>query len=281
MGKYIISKTLSNNVVLVEDKGSKYVFIGKGIGFGKKSGDVVYLSDVEQQFVSTEGLKKDEYEAFFDTVDPKIIEIYNEINRVILKDLEQKGEGANSLNIALLDHINFAIKRLKEGIEIINPFLYEIKLLYPEEYDTAAKVVNLLQKRLDIEIPEGEIGFLALHFVGGLSENKREALEQSKMINKIHQYLEHKLGIKIEGDSFDYKRLVIHLKGVINRVKKRQCIENNILSVLKDKIIYEYKIAYDIAKIMERALNISIPENEVGYIALHIHKITADLKREK
>jgi transcriptional antiterminator len=36
------------------------------------------------------------------------------------------------LNIALLDHINFAIKRLKEGIEIINPFLYEIAIIDKE-----------------------------------------------------------------------------------------------------------------------------------------------------
>ncbi|SHK16442.1 transcriptional antiterminator, BglG family [Anaerobranca californiensis DSM 14826] len=276
MAKYEIVKTLSNNVVLVKDKGQKYVFIGKGIGFGKRSGDLIDINKVEQKFVSTDTLKGGEYEAIFDTIDPKIIEIYDRVNEIILGELEGKNQGDDikSLNIALLDHINFAIKRLKEGIEIVNPFLYEIKLLYPEEYKTAAKVVDFLQSKLDIEIPEGEIGFLALHFVGGISENKQEALAQSKMINKIHQHLEQRLGIKIEHDSFDYKRLIIHLKGVINRVKKSQCIENNVLSALKDKIIYEYKMAYDIAKIMERALNISIPENEIGYIALHIYKIT-------
>lgn len=259
--------------MLVENKHKNYVFVGKGIGFGKKRGDALAdLKEIEQKFISLEGLQNHEYESFFETVDPQIIELCKKINEMMAEEI---GEDPNSkMNIGLIDHVNFAIKRLREGIEIVNPFLYETKLLYPVEFKLAERAVSMLAKNLKIEIPDAEIGFLALHFYGGRGNNdKTKALEHSMMINNIHSYIEKKLAINMDRDSFDYKRLIMHLRGVIDRIEKNQYIENNILSILKNELAFEYKVAYDISKIMERTLKLPLQESEIGYIALHIHKL--------
>ncbi|MFZ5969713.1 MAG: PRD domain-containing protein [Bacillota bacterium] len=273
MEKYVIKKILSNNVVLVEENQKKYVLVGKGIGFGRKKGVVLDdLNEIEQKFISLEGLNSHEYENFLETVDPQIIELCKKIIEMVSDEL---GENLNpKIHAGLIDHINLAIKRLKEGIEIINPFLVETKLLYPVEFELAEKAVAILSENLHIDIPEAEIGFLALHFYGGRGDNdKEEALKHSQMMNKMLGYVGKKLEIDMKEHAFDSKRLVMHLRGVINRIEKNQCIENNLVSKLKDELSFEFKVAYDISKIMEKTLKLRVPESEVGYIALHLHKL--------
>ncbi|MCT4619365.1 MAG: PRD domain-containing protein [Marinisporobacter sp.] len=273
MEKYEIKKILSNNVVLVERENQNYILVGKGIGFGKKKGFV--LEDpqiIDEKFISLKGLSENEYESFLSQVDPKIIELVEKI-MVMVKD--ELGEGLNpNVHVGLIDHINFAIKRLTEGIEIVNPFLVETKLLYPTEYNLAQKAVSILKENLNIHIPEAEIGFLALHIYGGRgNKSKKEALENSKMMNKILSYTENKLNMHIDKNSFDYKRFIMHLRGVIDRVVKHKTIENILLSKVKEELVIEFKIAYDISKIIENTLKVRIPESEVGYITLHLHRL--------
>lgn len=273
MEKYTIQKILSNNVVLVENKNQSYVLVGKGIGFGKKKGFVIEnLKNIEEKFISLKGLNENEYEKFLTKVDPKIIELVEEIMEMVKSEL---GKGLNpNVHVGLIDHVNFAIKRLKEGIEIVNPFLLETKILYPVEYKLAEKAVQILKENLKIDIPEAEIGFLALHIYGGRGDQtKNEALENSKMINTIVSYVEKKFDIHLDKNAFNYSRFILHLRGVMDRVSNHKTIENVLLEKVKDELRYEFKVAYDISKIMEKTLRVRVPESEVGYIALHLHRI--------
>ncbi|QEK11498.1 PRD domain-containing protein [Crassaminicella thermophila] len=273
MEKYTIKKILSNNVVLVENENQSYVLVGKGIGFGKKKGFVIENpKSIEEKFISLKGLSENEYENFLTKVDPKIIELVEEIMEMVKSEL---GKGLNpNVHVGLIDHINFAIKRLKEGIEIVNPFLIETKILYPVEYSLAEKAVQILKENLKIDIPEAEIGFLALHIYGGRGDKtKNEALENSKMMNTIVSYVEKRFNIQMDRNSFNYRRFIMHLRGVIDRVTNHKTIENILLEKVKDELRYEFRAAYDISKIMEKTLKVRVPESEVGYIALHLHRI--------
>ncbi|QZY55826.1 BglG family transcription antiterminator [Crassaminicella profunda] len=275
MENYVIKKILSNNVVLVEKENQNYILVGKGIGFGKKKGIVLENPEIiDEKFISLKGLSENEYESFLSQVDPKIIELVEEIMVMVKNEL---GEGLNpNVHVGLIDHINFAIKRLTEGIEIVNPFLLETKLLYPAEYNLAEKAVSILKENLKIRIPEAEVGFLALHIYGGRgNKSKKEALESSKMMNTIISYTEKKLNIHIDKYSFDYKRFIMHLRGVIDRVLNHKTIENILLSKVKEELMIEFKVAYDVSKIIEKTLKVKIPESETGYIALHLHRLNS------
>lgn len=271
--QYIIKKVLSNNVVLVEERDKNYIFVGKGIGFGKRSGELLEnASSVEQKFISLEGLQNQDYELFLETLDPRIIEVCQKINEMARETLGH--ELASSVYVGLMDHISFAIKRLKDGIEIVNPFLHETRLLYPQEYRLAQKAVEMLMDTLGIEIPEAEIGFLALHFHGGRGDrDKVKALERSMLMNKLIKVVEKKLAIQLEKDSFDYKRLFVHLSGIIDRIEENRSVEDAFAMEMKTLLPWEYKIAFDLSKMIQQTIRKPLPPSELGYLAIHLHKL--------
>jgi len=273
MNKYLIKKALNNNVVLVQKNNQNFVLVGKGIGFGKKRGDFLEnLDNIEEKFISLKGLDDEESENFVTAIDPEIIEIMEKIIEMLKTELGEKLD--SNAYVALIDHINFAIKRLKEGIEIVNPFLFEIKLMYSDEYNLAKKAVLILEENLEISIPEAEVGFLTLHIYGARKDrSKTEALEYSKLINEILELTEKKLKVKLNKNSFLCRRFVMHLMGVIDRASNGKFYENKFLDKLKDDLEHEFNIAYYIVKVIENTLKIRLPEGEIGYIALHLHKM--------
>lgn len=275
MEGYLIKKILNNNVLLVQRNYQSYILVGKGIGFGRKKDTLLTNFDnIEERFIALKGLNKDQYESFITTVDPQIIETTQKI--IDMLKSEGKARVESHAYVALIDHINFAIKRLKEGIEIVNPFLFEIELLYPVEYELAKKAVLIIEEDLKISIPESEIGFLCLHIYGVKKDkSKSEALENSKMISEILDLVEKKLDVKLDKDSFMCRRFVMHLVGVINRSYDEKYYENEFLQKLKDDLKKEFNVAYYIVKIIEKTLKIKIPEGEIGYIAIHLYKINS------
>ena len=67
----------------------------------------------------------------------------------------------------------------------------------------------------------------------------------------------------------------MHLTGVINRAYNQKSYENKFLQKLKDDLKSEFNVAYYIAKIIENKLRIKIPDGEIGYIAIHLHKMNS------
>lgn len=274
MQKYVVNRVLSNNVLMVESGDENHILIGKGIGFGKKKGSVIdNLDKVEEQFISLKGLDKKEHDRFISQIDPSVIEVVNDVLQLFENTFDVKLNSAN--RVGLIDHVNFAVKRIREGVEIVNPFLFETEILYPEEYDLAKKAIESIENALDINIPKAEIGFLTLHFYGGRSNtSKTKALEHSKMMNSIIGHVDAKIEGGLDKNSFFGKRFIFHLLGVMNRVMDDKTTENLFMDQIKNNLTLEFKLAYDIAKIMEQTLRKPVPESEMGYIAMHLHKLS-------
>lgn len=273
MQSYVVNRVLSNNVLMVEADSENYILIGKGIGFGKKKGSIIdNLDKVEEQFISLNGLDQNEQDSFLNQVDPKVIEVVNEILPMAEKELGT--ELSPNSHVGLIDHINFAVKRIREGVEIVNPFLFETEMMYPEEFELSKKAIKRIKEVLRIDIPEAEIGFLSLHFYGGRkNRSKTKALEHSKMMNSILGYVDEKISGGLDKNSFFGKRFIIHLVGVVSRVVEEKTNENMFMDQIRNNLSIEFKLAYDIAKIMEQTLKKPVPEGEMGYIALHLHKL--------
>ncbi|CAH2212683.1 PRD domain-containing protein [Tepidibacter aestuarii] len=271
MSKYLVKKVLSNNAVFVSEGDKDYILLGKGIGFSKKKGMVLEkLDNIENTFVAL----TDEDKNLIYNVDKEVLEIVEQI--IDMASNELKEDLNPHIHVGLIDHINFAIKRLREGIEIVNPFLVETKLMYPKEYDIASKAVKMLKGKLNIEIPDAEIGFIAFHIHGGRSNaSKSAALKNTKLVNMIVEYVEKKLKMDIKTDFLIYNRFVYHLVALLDRVNSGKTVVNNSLETIKKEFFFEYKIAYDISKIIQNELKKEVSQDEVGYIALHIYKLNS------
>lgn len=275
---YLVKKTFNNNAVLVSLGQNEYILIGKGIGFNKKKGSILMESNlIENVFIQVDETNKNQYEYLLETTDEKIVKIVEDIVSMAEKEL---GETLHvNIHFGLIDHINFALSRIREGIEIVNPFLLETRMLYKKEYAIAEKAVEILKEQMNIEIPESEIGFITFHIHGGrMGGKKSDSLSYVKAISQVVPYIEDKLELTLEENSFDSVRLVSHLRGLIERCVKNETIENLLLDKIKKDFPFEYKISENIGLLLKKNIGIVVPENEIGYIALHLYKLNHSKK---
>lgn len=70
--------------------------------------------------------------------------------------------------------------------------------------------------------------------------------------------------------------LGIHLQETVNRIKLRKPIINMNLSKIKEELRKEYELALEFSILLGKVKNISIPEDEVGFIALYIKTAIQD-----
>lgn len=275
---YLVKKTFNNNAVLVSLGQNEYILIGKGIGFNKKKGSILMESNlIENVFIQVDETNKNQYEYLLETTDEKIVKIVEDIVSMAEKEL---GETLHvNIHFGLIDHINFALSRIREGIEIVNPFLLETRMLYKKEFAIAEKAVEILKEQMNIEIPESEIGFITFHIHGGrMGGKKSDSLSYVKAISQVVPYIEDKLELTLEENSFDSVRLVSHLRGLIERCVKNETIENLLLDKIKKDFPFEYKISENIGLLLKKNIGIVVPENEIGYIALHLYKLNHSKK---
>ncbi|WLR43170.1 transcription antiterminator [Bacillus carboniphilus] len=271
----IVKKVLNNNVIIAEHQLlSEVVLIGKGIGFGKKKDDLIADEAIEKMFVLKNKQQQEQYKLLLPFVDEEMIEVIYDIITYI--SVKMSLPLNDHIHISLTDHISFAIKRLQKGMDIKNPFLKETKLLYPKEYEVATDVVELLNERLNIYLPEGEIGFIALHIHSATSNTTISEINQfSQLINKLIVVIEDSMGISIDRNSIHYSRLIRHLRYTIDRVKNGETVEEpkKLKSLLKEEYPLCYNTAWKMVKVLEKSLQLNVFDAEVVYLTMHLYRI--------
>jgi transcriptional antiterminator len=270
-----ITKILNNNVIIaIHPEHEEVVVIGKGIGFGRKANDVLPAEIIEKMFVLKNEREREQYKMLVPHVSERLIEIMND---VMLYIQERVNTSLNEhIHIALTDHIAFAIKRLKQGFAIDNPFLIETKALYPKEYELASEVVDLINNRLNINLPEGEIGFIALHIYSSISNSELSSVNQnSRLIAHLVSLIEEHLQLILDRDSIHYLRLIRHLHYAIERVKNGEKVEepSRFAEILKDEYPTSYDLAWKLIKVMQYQLQMSVYEAEIVYLTMHLQRL--------
>ncbi|QEK12424.1 PRD domain-containing protein [Crassaminicella thermophila] len=270
-----ILKILNNNIILAYDFKNKEdtILMGTGIGFGKKENKKVYISEdkIERSFVAYDENVKNEYFRLVKQIDCKIIEI----SEKIIDMAEMKlGDLNTHIHILLTDHIGFAIERVKSGLEIINPFIDEIKILYPDEFEIASKGIQMIKEILNVDLGYGEIGFIAMHLQSARKNiNVKETMKNARILNEIIEIIEDGLKINLNKTDFNYKRLINHLQGALDRIKNNICIENPLLENIKEQFKDSFEIIKKIKIKIEEEYELEVPEQELGYMAIHIERL--------
>lgn len=272
---YEIIKVMNNNVLLAMDlqQNQECILIGKGLGFGKNAGSRCQIppGSIEKRFITFEQTVKKQYFELITGMDPKIVGLCAEVTAMAEARL---GVLNPQVHVVLTDHIGFAIERIKQGMEIHNPFLYEIQMLYPEEYAMAVEGVQYLSSQLGIEIPVDETGFITLHLhAARQNEAVKETVKQTRLLKELVGLIEEQLGQPFSPAELTYQRLVNHLRGLIDRVRKGTTIDNPLFESIRKEFHEAYQIALLLKGHMEKAYELKVPDNELGYMALHIERI--------
>ena len=272
---YTIITVMNNNVVLAKNHKTEneVVLLGKGIGFGKKKdSDVFFSKDViERSFINiNKSVKKD----FYELIGQMDLEIMGLCQEIILMAEEAIGELSDNIHIVLTDHIGFAIERLRQKIEIANPFLHEIKILYPDEFKLGMLAIDLINTNIDVKLPEEEAAFIALH-LHSARKNKavKKTLKNTKVIKEVVALIENEIGTVIREDALTYRRLLTHIRAGIDRIETGIKVENPLLDSIKKEFKQAWQLASQAKQIIENKLDLVMSDDEVGYLAIHIDRL--------
>ncbi|WP_025028470.1 PRD domain-containing protein [Caldalkalibacillus mannanilyticus] len=266
-----VVQVLSHNVVLAKlSSGNNSIVFGKGIGYKMLPGDKIKSSSIKQEFLLHTPEAIEHYQQVLKMVNVPVIVATEEVIAMAIRSLS--GTFSDTIHAALIDHINFAIERTKKGIHLSNPFVFEIKQLYPQEYKVAEEAVSYLNKKLQVNFPEEEVAFLASHFHSARTfTTKKVTLEAARIVSKVLEQLKED-GYQMD-ESFTTIRLISHLKALIDRVKTGKHIENPLVQNIKEQYVAGFQQACKIGQIIAEHLNQEVSEKELGFLTLHLERL--------
>ncbi|WP_052350520.1 PRD domain-containing protein [Paenibacillus gorillae] len=169
-GAFRIERVIGNNVLLTIDSQTEreYVLVGKGLGFTAKSGMLIDGKDpkIEKKFRLDDTEQVQHFQSLLEDIDPAIIRITEQT----VQQIKQRTGSAVSPKVyfALPSHIQFAVFRLRNGMDIVNPLLNETKRSFPIEFEIASQLAEWINEQFQVDIPEDEIGFLTFHIYSAI-----------------------------------------------------------------------------------------------------------------
>lgn len=269
-------KTFNNSAALARnDQGQEEIVLGKGVGFGLKKGDPIDISKIERRFVT-----KDEVNQV-KRFNPKTIEVTDKIVQLVEPLLQVKFNDFQYL--ALADHIDFAVTRVKDHIDIDSANNnWEVKNLYPKEYVVAKKVVKLINQALQVELPESESIFMTYHLVNAKSDvsQVQETVQITNLINGIIDIIQLQYSMQLDTSSFNYSRFISHLRILLvrflrNKHKDEAPLDPAMLGFMKIKYSKAYETADRIATYLQAKMNWTLDTDDKFYLVLHIWRVTS------
>ena len=237
------------------------------------------ISSIEKTFTITE----DNNEAT-KRLSNLLVNIPDEIASVTFKVIEyiednSKKELSDFLYVTLMDHINMAVKLCKDNITNPNLMMYEIQKYYPEEFELAENSRTFINKNLNIELSEYEIGHIALHIINAQINHNNSydlsALDLTKKIKDIVNIIRLKFKLKFDNDSFIYDRLIYHLKYLILSISSDDSEENDIeldLDML-NSLFNKYPEVLNCVNKIEYYLQTTLNKNQKFFLMIHIIRV--------
>lgn len=269
----VIKKVLNNNVVIAKKDDNDFILIGSGLGFDFHKGSVVPAQRIEKVFIRENTEIDNNYDKVLESIDSKIIGLSEEI--ICMAESELKVKLNTPIHVSLPDHINFTLRRMEKKIKIENPFLNELKVLYPEEYSISSKALKMINERLNLKLPEDEIGFICLHIHGAITKDGIGVhLEYTKKIRDIMELISKLIKRPIHKNSLEYARTLTHINFMLERVLKGKTIKNLLLDTIKVQFSSEYDIAIKLSLRIESLFFVKVPEDEIGYLAIHLKRLS-------
>lgn len=275
MSSLRVAKALNNNVIIASHpEHGEVVVIGKGIGFNRKTDDSIPLEAVEKMFILTNQQEQEQYKQLIPQVDEQLIEVIGEIITYI--SLKTQTELNEHIHIALTDHLAFAIKRAEQDIAFHNPFLFETKGIYPLEFELAEYAIDLIRRKMGVDLGEDEIGFVALHINSAMTNRHiSEVRGHAQLIADLVGIIEDEFHFSILRNSLDYSRLLTHLRFAIERIRRGEQVSeiDKLEMLLKQEYPILYSLAWKLTKVMEQRLKMPVYQAEVSYLTMHLQRV--------
>lgn len=284
----LIKKGLNNNVAfVVDDKGNNLIVTGTGIAFAKHPGDKIDESKINYYFpILPREISEDLAKLLVD-IDIKYYAIANDIVDKAQATLKQRLNA--SIVLALTDHIYGAVSRQQKGIVLKNPLRWEIKRIYPQEFEIGLFGTKLIENFFDLILGTDEAATIALHIVNSESEQQNEyrGYKLGEMVHwistEVSAYFNRDLSAVTE--ELYYQRFLTHVRFFIQRVLgnsyNQDASASEALQFLQQSDSTAAACVENVSQKFEEHYNIHISKEERAFLTLHIHNILAHATQSK
>ncbi len=273
---YRVKKVLNHNSVIAVKAGDnkEYLILGKGVGFGKKVSERIEKHAEDTIYSLQELTDRGDAREIVRSVSPVCLELANEV----LNRAEQEfGKIDRSILFPMADHIEYAVRRIKRNEQISNPLTEDIRILFYREYKVAQCMVQLLWDQLRVRIDEHEVGYIALHVHSAIEDEKvSQAMQIACAVRECISLVEEHTGKKIDVMTLAYNRLMNHVRYMVARALSGEKLKLNMNDYMEIKFPEAFQMAEKICEEVGHSLKKTLDCTEIGYLAMHIERVTND-----
>ena len=276
-GSMIIYKILNNNVVLVLDENDKeQIVMGRGIAYKKRVGDEIEGNMVDKVFTLSDKNMINKFTELLKDMPLDYVEVADEIIKYAKLQLGKRLN--DNLIISLSDHIKTAVERYLDGINMKNFLLWDIKRFYKDEFAIGLEALKIIEKRIKVDLPEDEAGFIAVHIANSLmDESLTNMYDITTVMQEILNIVKYYLSITFDEESVYFYRFVTHIKFFSQRLITGKTFDDenddNLLDIIKVKYQDSYKCVNKISEFIYKKYDYVISNEEKLYLTIHIAKI--------
>ncbi|MEI5988927.1 hypothetical protein A5881_000414 [Enterococcus termitis] len=216
------------------------------------------------QEIENNKLSLEKYANYFEYCDlsklSNLILVYHKKNNFNMNDF---------FIISFILHVAVLIERISKGSylqienERDNTNSPEIKML-------AKNLANEIETKLQVMIPEQELGYLERLYSGRVMTKEESKVSQiNKVVNEVLTMIDSSYGIDFSLDNKLKGYLINHLSALYVRAAQRQYLMNPLTEELKNQFPFIYTISVYASSIIQERLAIDFPDEEIAYITLH------------
>lgn len=270
-----VIKRVNNNAVLcVDDDGHQVIALGRGLS------SVPLSSELDLNLVTR---------TFYD-IEPRYVDILRDIPGEYLAISGMITDVARgmlpyelntNIEIALADHIAFAVQRVNQGILFSSPLTYDVQQNYPLEFKIAEYALKLIKDHLGVTLPRSEVTGIALALINGaLDANTDQELasgiSQDRMLSDITDIVEQSMNMTVDRESFLFSRFATHILYLLKRASAHDEIETGLSNAYESFAQGDPEIAACVERIvfyLESTFHHPVADEEKLYLFLHVNRV--------
>jgi len=275
--------TINNDLNIIE----KW-FLKNNITLVRKPGLGIYLDYKEEDYrkACIRYVYQDTHDPLnklSDLIEPSIV------NKVIASIKKVKNNRLKDISESsykeLIIYISIVTKRILIGEINTKEKNINLDIKSMKDYELAIQLISLLSEQFSIEYNTTEIIDLYIYIKGSKSQHINEDifdtdLDLRCMIYEMINQYDSTIAYQLKQDKDFIKGLIAHLRPTIIRLKHGIEIQNRFLKEIKSMYPKVYEKAQKVAKVIEDRFNFKIPQQEVGFLAIHFGGAEVRLKRD-
>lgn len=280
----IIEKILNNNVVVTRNENDEEMIVmGRGLAFQKKIGDTIPEENIDKTFTVTNDDTHSKFVELLKEIPEEFVTVTEDIISYAKTHLGKKLNDV--IYISLLDHIYTAVVRTKEGINMKNAMLWDIKRFYVDEFGIGKKAISMINEKFDVQLTDDEAGFIALHITNAeLNETVDDMVEITKIMQEITNIVKYTFKLQFDEESVYFYRFITHLKFFAQRMVNHSTYEGSeddgLLDVIKVKYHNSYQCVEKINDFIFDKYSYRLSNEEKLYLTIHIERICYKTAKE-